>query len=89
VEWLWLIIAGAFVGLLGKLFAPGDKDNVPLLLTVLLGVVGVLLGRAIAAGLGVEDTRGGDWIKWFIEIAIAVVLVMITSVVLGKRKART
>jgi uncharacterized membrane protein YeaQ/YmgE (transglycosylase-associated protein family) len=86
--WIWTIIAGAVVGLLGKLFAPGDKDNVPILLVIVLGVVGVLVGRVLAEQLGVRDTAGGDWIKWTIQIGLAVVLVMITSVILARRGTR-
>lgn len=88
MEWLWTIIAGAVVGLLGKLFAPGDKDNVPLWLVVLLGIVGVVAGRFIAGAIGVEETGGGDWIKWAIQIGLAVVLVMVASVTLSRRRIR-
>jgi uncharacterized membrane protein YeaQ/YmgE (transglycosylase-associated protein family) len=88
MSWIWTIIAGIVVGLLGKLFAPGNKDNVPLWLVIVLGIVGVVVGRLIAAGLGVEHTRGGDWIKWVIQVVLAVILVMITSVMLGRRGRR-
>lgn len=88
MDWMWTIIAGVVVGLLGKFFAPGDKDNVPLLLVVLLGVVGVVVGRLLAHQLGVEDTAGGDWMKWAIQIGLAVVLVMIASVALARRGTR-
>lgn len=88
MSWIWTIIAGIVVGLLGKLIAPGNKDNVPLWLVIVLGIVGVVVGRLIASGLGVEDTRGGDWIKWVIQVGLAVVLVMITSVMLGRRGRR-
>jgi len=88
MSWLWTILAGVVVGLLGKLFAPGDKDNVPLWLVVVLGVVGVIAGRFIAGAMGVEHTSGGDWIKWAIQIGLAVVLVMITSVALARRGRR-
>lgn len=86
--WVWTIIAGAVVGLLGKFFAPGDKDNVPILLVVVLGIVGVVVGRLLADQMGVEHTAGGDWIKWAIQIGLAVVLVMITSVALARRGTR-
>jgi uncharacterized membrane protein YeaQ/YmgE (transglycosylase-associated protein family) len=89
MSWVWLLIAGAVVGLLGKLFAPGDKDNVPLWLTVVLGVIGVVCGRFIARALGVEHTSGPDWIKWALEIGVAVALVMATSVYLARRKKPT
>ena len=85
MAWIWTILAGIVVGLLGKLFAPGDKDNVPVWLVVLIGVVGVVIGRIIASSLGVEDTSGGDWTKWIIQVGVAVVLVMITSVMLARR----
>ena len=88
MEWIWTILAGIVVGLLGKLFAPGDKDNVPLWLVVLIGIVGVVIGRIIASNLGVGDTSGGDWTKWIIQVGVAVVLVMITSVMLARRGAR-
>jgi uncharacterized membrane protein YeaQ/YmgE (transglycosylase-associated protein family) len=72
-----VIIAGIIIGLLGKFFAPGDRDNIPLWLTVVCGVGGVLIGYYLAAALGVEATRGIDWIRWIISIAVAAVLVMI------------
>jgi uncharacterized membrane protein YeaQ/YmgE (transglycosylase-associated protein family) len=88
MTWVWTIIAGVVVGLLGKFLAPGDKDNVPILLVVVLGVVGVVVGRLLANQLGVEHTAGGDWIKWAIQIGLAVVLVMIASVALARRGTR-
>ena len=44
-----LIIAGIIIGLLGKFFAPGNRDNIPLWLTVLCGIGGVLIGYYLAA----------------------------------------
>ena len=46
---LWLIIGGVVIGLLGKFVAPGDKDNIPLWLTVLCGIGGIILGYYIYA----------------------------------------
>jgi uncharacterized membrane protein YeaQ/YmgE (transglycosylase-associated protein family) len=88
MSWVWLIVAGAVVGLLGKYFAPGDKDDTPLLLTVVLGIVGVICGRYLARAIGVEHTSGGDWIKWAIQIAIAAALVMGASMYLARRKKK-
>ena len=85
MEILGVIVAGIIIGLLGKLLAPGDKDNIPLWLTVLCGVVGVVAGYYIAAALGVEETDGIDWIRWIISIAVAVVAVIIAATVLGRR----
>ena len=39
-----VLIAGVIIGLLGKFVAPGDKDNIPIWLTILCGIGGVLIG---------------------------------------------
>jgi len=85
VEVIGVIIAGIIIGLLGKWIAPGDRDNIPLWLTLLCGIGGVLIGYYLAAALGVEETDGIDWIRWIISIVVAVVLVMIAATVTGRR----
>jgi uncharacterized membrane protein YeaQ/YmgE (transglycosylase-associated protein family) len=83
MSWIGVIIAGIIIGLLGKFFAPGDKDNIPLWLTVVCGVVGVLLGYWLM-GL----TEGVDWLRWLVSIVLAVVLVMIASTITGRNTTR-
>jgi uncharacterized membrane protein YeaQ/YmgE (transglycosylase-associated protein family) len=85
VDIIGVIIAGIIIGLLGKFFAPGDRDNIPLWLTVVCGIGGVLIGYYLAAALGVEATRGIDWIRWIISIIVAAILVMIAASVTGRR----
>jgi len=80
-----VIIAGIIIGLLGKFFAPGDRDNIPLWLTVVCGVGGVLIGYYLAAALGVAATRGIDWIRWIISIVVAAILVMVAASVTARR----
>jgi uncharacterized membrane protein YeaQ/YmgE (transglycosylase-associated protein family) len=89
MEIIGLIIAGIIIGLLGKFVAPGDKDNIPIWLTLLCGVGGVLIGYAVSEALGVKDTNGIDWIRWAISIAIAAVLVIIASTVTGRNNTKT
>ena len=84
MEIIGVIIAGIIIGLLGKFVAPGDRDNIPIWLTVLCGIGGVLIGYYVAAGLGVEATDGIDWIRWIISIAVAAVLVMVAATVTGR-----
>ena len=38
----------------------------------------------VAAALGVKDTKGIDWIRWLVAIAVAAVLVVIASTVTGR-----
>ena len=79
VDIIGVIIAGIIIGLLGKFFAPGNRDNIPLWLTIVCGIGGVLIGYYLAAALGVEATRGIDWTRWIISIVVAAVLVTIAA----------
>ena len=88
MEIIGVIVAGIIIGLLGKFFAPGNRDNIPLWLTVLCGIGGVLIGYYVAAALGVEATKGIDWIRWIISIIVAAILVMIAATVTGRSTSR-
>ena len=58
MEIIGVIIAGIIIGLLGKFVAPGDRDNIPIWLTVLCGIGGVLIGYYVAAGSGWRRPTG-------------------------------
>ena len=60
VDIIVLIIIGAIIGLLGKLVAPGDKDNIPIWLTILCGIGGVILGYWIYSFFGGDGSNGVD-----------------------------
>jgi uncharacterized membrane protein YeaQ/YmgE (transglycosylase-associated protein family) len=81
---LFYLIVGAIVGLLGKFFAPGDKDNIPLWLTVLCGIGGIILGYYIYAAFGGNGSNGVDWVRWIVAIIVSAVLVVIASTVTGR-----
>jgi uncharacterized membrane protein YeaQ/YmgE (transglycosylase-associated protein family) len=88
VEIIGVLVAGLIIGLLGKFVAPGDRDNIPLWLTLLCGIGGVLIGYYVAAALGVEATKGIDWIRWIISIIVAAILVITAATVTGRRTSR-
>jgi uncharacterized membrane protein YeaQ/YmgE (transglycosylase-associated protein family) len=81
-----VIVAGIIIGLLGKFVAPGDKDNIPIWLTILCGIGGVLLGWFVYDALGGGPTRGIDWVRWLVAILVAAVLVVIASTVTGRNR---
>ena len=84
-----LIVVGAIIGLLGKLVAPGNKDNIPIWLTILCGIGGVLLGYWIYSFFGGSgQTDGIDWVRWFVAILTAAVLVVIASTVTSRNTSR-
>jgi uncharacterized membrane protein YeaQ/YmgE (transglycosylase-associated protein family) len=75
MSWIVLIVVGAVIGLLGKFLAPGDKDNTPIWLTVILGIAGTLIGGAFISD-GV--------LKWVLAVVVSAVLVMIASTLMGR-----
>lgn len=64
------LVVGLIIGALGRLVVPG-KQNIAIWLTLLIGVVAALVGTALAAALGVDDTGGIDWIELILQIALA------------------
>ena len=84
MEILGVIVAGIIIGLLGKLVAPGDKDNIPIWLTILCGIGGVLIGYWIYSLFGGDGSRGVDWVRWIVAIIVSAVLVVIASTVTGR-----
>jgi uncharacterized membrane protein YeaQ/YmgE (transglycosylase-associated protein family) len=81
------IVVGLIIGALGSLVVPG-KQNIPIWLTMIVGIVAALLGTAIARGLGVADTRGFDWIELIIQVVLAAIGVVIAANVYGRRGIR-
>lgn len=84
-ELIGLIIFGAVIGALARLFMKGDQ-NLGILWTIILGALGALAGYWIAGLLGVEDTPGIDWIRWVISIIAAILFI---TVYLGLTNKKT
>ncbi len=74
------IIIGAIIGALGRLVLPG-KQNIGILLTVVVGIIAALIGTAIAGSL--SDTNGLDWIEILLQVVLAVIGVAIVSGIKG------
>ncbi len=81
---LFYLIVGAIVGLLGKFLAPGDKDNIPLWLTILCGIGGMILGGFVYQAFGGNGSKGLDWVQGIVAVVTALVLVVIASTVTGR-----
>jgi uncharacterized membrane protein YeaQ/YmgE (transglycosylase-associated protein family) len=88
MEIIGVIIAGIIIGLLGKFVAPGDRDNIPIWLTILCGIGGVIIGWFIYTAFGGNGSPGIDWIRWIIAVVVAAILVMIASGITGRRSRR-
>jgi len=66
------IIVGAIIGGLGRLVIRG-RQQISLLMTIVIGIVAALTGTFIAVRLGVANTPGIDWIELFIQVGLAAV----------------
>ena len=73
-EILGTIFFGAVIGVLARFVLPG-KQNVNMLVTVILGVLGALIGYWLWGLIGGGDTTGIDWIRGIISIIAAAVRV--------------
>ena len=85
---IWTILIGLVLGIVGRLILPG-KQNIPIWLTILAGVVASIVGFLIANALGVATTNGVDWIELIIKIVLAVAAVYAATRLYGNRGART
>ena len=88
MEIIGVIVAGIIIGVLGKFVAPGDKDNIPIWLTILCGIGGVIIGWFVYTALGGNGSPGIDWVRWLTAIAVAAVLVVIASTLTGRNRKR-
>jgi uncharacterized membrane protein YeaQ/YmgE (transglycosylase-associated protein family) len=89
--WLWAIIVGFVLGLIAKAVIPG-KQHSPLWLTTICGMLGAIVGNAVARAAGVESTSGIDWSRHAFQLVAAIVIVAVVDglymATLGKRKQR-
>ncbi|MBT2476977.1 GlsB/YeaQ/YmgE family stress response membrane protein [Streptomyces sp. ISL-94] len=87
MQWLWAIIVGFVLGLIARAILPG-KQHQPLWLTTLFGIAGALLGNAVSRWIGVEETKGIDWIRHLLQLAGAVLVVGVGDMVYGAVRGR-
>ena len=79
------IIVGAIIGVVARLVMPG-KQNIGMIMTVVLGALGGLIGSWVASQFGYHNANGGvAWIPFFIGVGAAVVLIAIYESLTGRR----
>ncbi|MEU3844494.1 GlsB/YeaQ/YmgE family stress response membrane protein [Streptomyces sp. NPDC028635] len=74
--WLWAIIVGFVLGLIAKAIIPG-KQHSPLWLTTIFGMLGAIVGNAVARAAGVEATSGIDWMRHLFQLVAAIIIVAV------------
>jgi uncharacterized membrane protein YeaQ/YmgE (transglycosylase-associated protein family) len=69
-------VAGIIIGPLARLVLPGKQD-ISLVMTIVLGAVGAIVGGFVYDALGGTDTAGIDWTRLIIQVGVAAVVVLI------------
>jgi uncharacterized membrane protein YeaQ/YmgE (transglycosylase-associated protein family) len=77
-ELILLIVIGAVVGALGRLFHPGT-DSMGILITIVIGVASMIIAGLIFDGI----------LQFIVGVIVAVVLVALWSRMVEPRRTRT
>lgn len=79
------IVIGAIIGAVARLILPG-KQNIPVWLTILVGIVAAIIGTLIARAIGIStNTDGIDWLELLVQLVVAVAAVALVAGIAGRR----
>jgi uncharacterized membrane protein YeaQ/YmgE (transglycosylase-associated protein family) len=81
---LGAIVIGAVIGALGRLVLPGKQD-IGIVLTIVVGIVAALIGTAIVGSL--QNTKGLDWIEILVQVVLAAIGIAIVAGIKGGRRS--
>ena len=79
---LWTIVLGFVIGLIAKFIHPG-KENMGLIMTILIGIAGSFLAGIIGQSIGWYNA--GEGAGFIASIIVAIILL----VIYGKIKSKT
>lgn len=82
------IVVGAIIGALARLIKPG-RQNISILLTIVVGIVAAFIGGFIANALGLGNADGSfSFLTFIIQLVLAVIGVGIVAGTSGRRAVR-
>lgn len=79
------IVLGAAIGGLARLILPG-RQSISLLVTVILGILGSLVGSWIAYRFGYEGSGGFEAIPFAVGVLVAAGLIVLYGLVIGRKQ---
>jgi uncharacterized membrane protein YeaQ/YmgE (transglycosylase-associated protein family) len=80
------IVIGLIIGALGRLVVPG-KQNIPIWLTLIVGIGAAFLGTALARAVGIPtDTEGVDWLELLMQVIVAAAGVALVAGMYSRRR---
>jgi uncharacterized membrane protein YeaQ/YmgE (transglycosylase-associated protein family) len=78
---IWTIVLGFVIGLIAKLLHPG-KENMGIIMTILLGITGSFLAGVIGQFIGWY--KAGEGAGFIASVIVAIILLMIYGRIKGK-----
>jgi uncharacterized membrane protein YeaQ/YmgE (transglycosylase-associated protein family) len=79
----WIVL-GLLAGLIAKALMPG-RDPGGCIITIIIGIVGALLGGFLSTALGFGGISGFDWRSLLIAILGSIVLLLLWRMIRGRR----
>ena len=82
MSFIWMIIVGLVAGLLARAIKPGS-DPMGWIMTIVLGIVGALLGGFLAGLIGIN--ADGGFTSLIFSVIGAIILLFIYEMIMSKR----
>ena len=79
------IVLGSVIGALARLILPG-RQSISLLVTVLLGILGSLVGSWVVYQFGYEGSGGFEAIPFVAGVVAAAVLIVVYGLLMGRKQ---
>lgn len=83
MSFIWMIIVGLVAGLLARAIKPGS-DPMGWIMTIILGIVGAMLGGFIASLVGIN--ADGGFIGLVFSVIGAIILLFLYEFIMNKRR---
>ena len=78
------LVAGLIIGALARLIKPG-KQNLSILMTLLLGIVGSIIGGVVASLLGTGDIMELNVLGFIVAVIAAALLIGVAEGMSGRK----
>ena len=84
MSFIWMIIVGLVAGLLARAIKPGS-DPMGWIMTIVLGIVGAMLGSFLASLIGIN--ADGGFTGLIFSVIGAIILLFLYEMIVNKRRA--
>ncbi len=83
MSFIWMIIVGLVAGLLARAIKPGN-DAMGWIMTIVLGIVGAMLGGFVASLIGIN--ADGGFTGLIFSVIGAIILLFLYEMIMNRRR---